>query len=118
MITGKCEALYDFQGDDDKELSFQPGDIIITSEWVNEEWMKGRMGEKEGIFPIGFVKILEELPKIKKEEKPKAKGSKLFHWTVFVGETNEYTAYFPVPPTDYGLSPGGSTCYPKLVPRA
>ena len=35
--------------------------------------MKGRVGEKEGIFPTGFVKVLEELPKVKKEEhKPKA----------------------------------------------
>ena len=37
--------------------------MIETTEWVNEEWMTGRIGSREGIFPVGFVKIIKELPK-------------------------------------------------------
>ena len=49
------------------ELSFKTGDIITTLEWVNEEWMVGRIGTREGMFPLGFVKIVDELPKAKGE---------------------------------------------------
>ena len=65
MVTGKCEALFDFTAENSGELNFKTGDIIVTSEWVNEEWMTGRMGDREGMFPVAFVKILEDLPKPK-----------------------------------------------------
>lgn len=61
--TGKCEALFDFQSKVSGELSFSPGEVITTTEWVNEDWMKGTIGEREGMFPVNFVKVLEELPK-------------------------------------------------------
>ena len=61
--TGKCEALFDFQSEVSGELSFSPQEVITTTEWVNEEWMKGTIGEREGMFPVNFVKVLEELPK-------------------------------------------------------
>lgn len=62
-MTGKCEALFDFNAENSGELSFKTGDTIETLEWVNEEWITGRLGNQEGMFPIAFVKILKELPK-------------------------------------------------------
>ncbi len=53
----------------DGELRFGPGETITTLEKVDEEWMKGRIGNTEGIFPIAFVKIISEIPP------PKAKPS-------------------------------------------
>ena len=45
------------------ELRFTAGEVIETTEWVNEEWMGGRIGDREGIFPVNFVKIIRDLPK-------------------------------------------------------
>lgn len=62
-MTGKCEALFDFKAENSGELSFKTGDIIVTLEWVNEEWISGRLGDEEGMFPVSFVKVLKELSK-------------------------------------------------------
>ena len=45
------------------ELKFSTGEVIEITELVNEEWRSGRIGSREGIFPIVFVKIIKELPK-------------------------------------------------------
>ena len=39
------------------------GDIIVTTAWINEEWLSGKIGDKEGIFPLSFVEVLDELPR-------------------------------------------------------
>ena len=54
--------MFDFTAENAGELGFKTGDVIVTSEWVNEEWMSGRLGGQEGMFPVAFVKILKELP--------------------------------------------------------
>ena len=73
VLTGKCEALFDFEGMTEAgELSFVPGEIITTIEKVNKEWMKGRIGTREGIFPTSFVKVISEIPEgSAKKLKPK-----------------------------------------------
>lgn len=68
--TGRCKALFDFTAENAGELNFKSGDIIITLEWVNEEWMNGKLGEQEGMFPLSFVEIIEELPKQEKNKNP------------------------------------------------
>ena len=61
---GKCEATFNFDGDVGAgELRFTTGEVIETMEWINEEWMSGRIGSREGIFPVVFVKIIKDLPK-------------------------------------------------------
>ncbi len=62
--TGKCKALHDFAGEDFGELSFAAGEIIVTTEWINDEWLSGCIGDREGMFPVSFVQVLEELPQI------------------------------------------------------
>jgi hypothetical protein len=61
--TGRCEALFDFEGDSSAgELSFVTGEMVATLEQVDKDWMKGRIGGREGIFPASFVKIITEIP--------------------------------------------------------
>ncbi|XP_034043681.1 SH3 domain-containing protein 19, partial [Thalassophryne amazonica] len=48
-------ALYDFAGKNEKDLSFQKGDIILVTHHVNTEWSYGRLNGREGIFPRTFV---------------------------------------------------------------
>lgn len=76
VSTGKCEALFEFEGDSGAgELSFVPGEAITTLERVDSDWMKGRIGTREGIFPVSFVKIISEIPKAPPIKTPISKDS-------------------------------------------
>ncbi|XP_065453872.1 SH3 domain-containing protein 19 isoform X2 [Chrysemys picta bellii] len=55
---GKAKALYDFQGENEDELSFKAGDMITELEPVDEDWMSGEVQGKSGIFPKNFVQVL------------------------------------------------------------
>ncbi|XP_077135427.1 SH3 domain-containing protein 19 isoform X2 [Ranitomeya variabilis] len=57
-----CVARFEFIGDQKDELSFSEGDTILLREYINEEWAKGELKGRVGIFPINFVEILEDLP--------------------------------------------------------
>ncbi len=37
-------------------------ELIETLEKVDDDWMKGRIGEREGIFPSSFVKVISDVP--------------------------------------------------------
>ncbi|KAJ1527456.1 hypothetical protein ONE63_007433 [Megalurothrips usitatus] len=61
----KCRALYDCEADNEDELSFREGEIIIvTNEQTDDEnWMEGaleRAPDVRGMFPISFVHMLIE----------------------------------------------------------
>uniref|UniRef100_A0A8D0GNT9 Hematopoietic lineage cell-specific protein n=1 Tax=Sphenodon punctatus TaxID=8508 RepID=A0A8D0GNT9_SPHPU len=57
--AGLCaEALYDYQGEGDDEISFDPGDTITHIERVDEGWWRGRCQGKVGLFPANYVKLL------------------------------------------------------------
>ena len=48
---------FDYEGEDDDELSFQEGDTIIVVDDSHEEWWRGTVGGKgkEGLFPMNYV---------------------------------------------------------------
>ncbi|KAI8836851.1 hypothetical protein BC829DRAFT_51088 [Chytridium lagenaria] len=48
-------AVSDFLSDMDGDLSFRLGDSIEIIEDVDENWYRGRLGRKEGIFPKSYV---------------------------------------------------------------
>lgn len=59
LLDAQCAALFDFDGQDDDELSFKAGDILIITGELNG-WFLGRCrdgGEKVGIFPSNFVQM-------------------------------------------------------------
>ncbi|NXY44939.1 SH319 protein, partial [Ceuthmochares aereus] len=58
----RCVARFEYIGDQNDELSFSEGEIIILKEYVNEEWAKGELRGTSGIFPLNFVEIVEGLP--------------------------------------------------------
>lgn len=58
--------MFDFTGENSGELSFSTGEVIVIKEWVNEDWLSGQVGDREGMFPVSFVKVIEELPKAAK----------------------------------------------------
>lgn len=60
-------ALYKFAAASSDELSFSVGDTVELLARVGDEWLRGRLRGKEGIFPSQFVEIREDLP----AEKPR-----------------------------------------------
>ncbi|XP_017569020.1 SH3 domain-containing protein 19 [Pygocentrus nattereri] len=58
----RCVARFDFEGEQSDELSFSEGDVIQLCEYVGEEWARGEFRGREGIFPLNFVEVLEDLP--------------------------------------------------------
>ena len=48
-------ATYDYPSSENEDLSFSTGDKILVIEQVNNEWLKGQLNGKSGIFPISFV---------------------------------------------------------------
>ncbi|XP_032869122.1 neutrophil cytosol factor 4 [Amblyraja radiata] len=56
-----AEALYNFTGANDLELTFKAGDIIYLLKKVNEQWFEGIHSHSTGIFPKSFVRIIKDL---------------------------------------------------------
>ncbi|XP_067414090.1 hematopoietic lineage cell-specific protein [Emydura macquarii macquarii] len=52
-------ALYDYQGEGDDEISFDPNDIITHIETVDEGWWRGCCHGRVGLFPANYVKLLQ-----------------------------------------------------------
>ncbi|XP_064346503.1 SH3 domain-containing protein 19 isoform X7 [Camelus dromedarius] len=58
----RCVARFEYIGDQKDELSFSEGDVIILKEYVNEEWARGELRDRSGIFPLNFVELVEGHP--------------------------------------------------------
>nr|XP_053627544.1 uncharacterized protein LOC128685083 isoform X1 [Cherax quadricarinatus] len=54
-------AEFDFVASQSGDLDFKIGDVIQLLYRINEEWLFGRCGLKEGMFPQAFVKIIVPL---------------------------------------------------------
>ncbi|XP_076669295.1 SH3 domain-containing lethal (3) 05822 isoform X2 [Andrena cerasifolii] len=55
-------ALYDFPLTHADDLPFKEGDTIYLIRKVNDDWMEGRIGNRQGIFPMNFIDIKVPLP--------------------------------------------------------
>lgn len=52
-------ALYDYQAEDESEISFEPGDIIRDVETVDKAWWRGRSKDgRQGLFPANYVETI------------------------------------------------------------
>lgn len=52
-------GLYDHNAEADDELSFKVGDKVQVLESIEGGWWKGRLGDAEGLFPLNYVRILD-----------------------------------------------------------
>uniref|UniRef100_A0ABM5GRL8 SH3 and cysteine-rich domain-containing protein 2 isoform X2 n=1 Tax=Pogona vitticeps TaxID=103695 RepID=A0ABM5GRL8_9SAUR len=48
-------ALYKFMPQENNDLPLKPGDRIMLVDDSNEDWWKGKMGDRMGFFPANFV---------------------------------------------------------------
>ncbi|KAI9478223.1 MAG: hypothetical protein EXX96DRAFT_595641 [Benjaminiella poitrasii] len=56
----RARALFNFAGEQDGDLAFHKGDIImiVKKSDTQNDWWTGRMGSRQGIFPANFVELL------------------------------------------------------------
>lgn len=54
-----CTALYDFQAQNDGDLSFQAGDVITIIEKSDnaEDWWLGMLNGQKGVYPSNYCKL-------------------------------------------------------------
>ncbi|XP_074533052.1 endophilin-A3b isoform X2 [Halichoeres trimaculatus] len=57
-----CRAMYSFHPNQDGELDFNEGDIIILTNQVDANWYEGALGSQSGLFPVNYVDVLVPLP--------------------------------------------------------
>ena len=55
-------AMHDYEDPPLGDLPFKEGDMIDVVEFIGEDWGRGRLDNKEGLFPLSFVAELEEVP--------------------------------------------------------
>ncbi|KAH9516939.1 Endophilin-A2, variant 2 [Dermatophagoides farinae] len=53
-----CQALYDFDAENENEISFKEGDIIQLVTQVDENWYEGSVNGRTGLFPVSYVQVL------------------------------------------------------------
>ncbi|GLD68077.1 SH3 domain-containing protein 19-like protein [Lates japonicus] len=58
----RCIALFDYEGEEEDELTFSQGDVIALLEVIGQEWGRGQIHGRIGIFPLNFVEVVELLP--------------------------------------------------------
>ncbi|XP_061556370.1 GRB2-related adapter protein 2a isoform X3 [Phycodurus eques] len=51
-------ALYDFNAEEDDELSFTAGDVINIADASDPTWWTGRCGGRKGLFPANYTRPL------------------------------------------------------------
>ena len=60
-VGPRARALYSYKSTSEEELSFQPGDIVMLTQRVDEDWLEGTLRGQTGCFPEQFVEIIENL---------------------------------------------------------
>ncbi|GAA5911216.1 hypothetical protein JCM8208_005764 [Rhodotorula glutinis] len=54
---GTAVALYAYEGGQAEDLSFAEGERITVLESVSDDWMKGELNGRKGIFPSAYVQM-------------------------------------------------------------
>jgi hypothetical protein len=72
----ECIVEYDYQAEMNDELTLRVGDVVTEVDKMEGGWWKGRLGDKVGMFPDNFVKVLPGGSKTKPVE---ARNDEILH---------------------------------------
>lgn len=62
FASPRAEVMFDFIGNGKLELTMKSGEVVFLLRRVNTDWLEGTIGDRTGIFPKSFVKIIKPLP--------------------------------------------------------
>ncbi|XP_076458554.1 LOW QUALITY PROTEIN: uncharacterized protein LOC143292252 [Babylonia areolata] len=60
QAEGQGRAKYNFTAQSSVELSLRKGEFVVLLRRVDENWYEGRIGNRQGIFPVSYVEITRE----------------------------------------------------------
>ena len=60
QVSIQCVAVYDFPAQSPDDLPFSVSDHIEIVERIGADWARGRIGGRQGMFPVSFVEILHQ----------------------------------------------------------
>ncbi|NWY32690.1 SH319 protein, partial [Pheucticus melanocephalus] len=55
-------VLHDFPAEHADDLDLHSGDTVCLLEKIDSEWYRGKCGNRTGIFPANFVKVIIDVP--------------------------------------------------------
>ncbi|XP_011138168.1 SH3 domain-containing protein 19 isoform X2 [Harpegnathos saltator] len=55
-------ALYDFPVTHPDDLPLKEGDVVHLVKKINDDWLEGRIGNRQGMFPFSFIDVKVPLP--------------------------------------------------------
>ncbi|NXY20738.1 SH319 protein, partial [Atrichornis clamosus] len=55
-------VLHDFPAEHAEDLDLHAGDTVCLLEKIDTEWYRGKCGNRTGIFPANFVKVVIDVP--------------------------------------------------------
>ncbi|NXF03133.1 SH319 protein, partial [Smithornis capensis] len=61
-------VLHDFPAEHVDDLDLHSGDIVCLLEKIDPEWYRGKCGNRTGIFPANFVKVVIDVPEENKKK--------------------------------------------------
>ncbi|KAI8342671.1 SH3 domain-containing protein [Chlamydoabsidia padenii] len=127
-----AEAIYDYAGEDSNtDLSFRKGDMIEVIEHVNDDWWRGTLDGKTGIFPQNHVQSLpaqkqQSSPAIRPAKAPVTMNTQVYptppppaanQYYQQPNTTTQQPYSYPPPPTMiYHQAPGGSSSMTSYAP--
>jgi len=80
-----AKALFSFQAQNSRELSFRKGEVIYIKKQVDNNWYEGERNASVGIFPVTYVEILPNNPEVstlsKKEKSNDGQAKARFNFT-------------------------------------
>lgn len=56
-------AMYTYESNEQGDLSFQQGDIVVVTR-KEGDWWTGMVGGKTGVFPSNYVKPRDSVPEV------------------------------------------------------
>ncbi|XP_075948385.1 uncharacterized protein LOC142950706 isoform X2 [Anarhichas minor] len=69
----RCIALFDYEGEEDDELTFSQGDVIALLELIGQEWGRGQIHGRVGVFPLNFAEVVEPPAAVSSSSSPDGK---------------------------------------------
>ena len=61
-VEPHCVVSFDFDPQGDDEISLKMGEKVTLLERIGDDWFRGKIGTREGIFPNTFVDVIIDLP--------------------------------------------------------